>query len=77
MIEVNSPSEPLSVAMPSVTKSEENSQELSQLKQTSDSEPFQFLTEKPQPYKVAANDTIPSFTQDLIAAKTGGLTWSE
>ena len=60
--------------MPPVANTKGSSQELSKLKQTSDSELFRFLTEKPQPYKVAANGTIPSFTQDRIAAKTGGLT---
>ena len=60
----------ISYALPTVSKT-------SILKQTSDQTPYEFLTEKPQPYKVSPDGSIPTFTQELIAKQTGGLTWSE
>ena len=63
--------------MPTEGKSQESVQGMKKLKQTSDSKTFYFLTEKPDSYKVAPDGTVPSFTQDLDAKKTGGLTWSE
>ena len=58
------------MALPAVSKA-------STVKEKSDETPYEFLTEKPQPYKVPTDGSIPSFTQELIAKQTGGLTWSE
>ena len=60
----------ISVALPAILKA-------STVKETADETLYEFLTEKPQPYKVPTDGSIPSFTQELIAKQTGGLTWSE
>lgn len=55
----------------------EHQERILKLLETSEDEPYNFLTDKPHSYEVAKDGTIPRFTKQLLAKKAGGITMSE